>query len=214
MNKPTVMTLKNNSSIKNEKGILTLDLIFGLSLALGGMIIVFALCMTLSAIEIAQYVAFSTSRDYLAGHVNESAQRSLAGKKYSELVNSPAFKNFFRKGWFELTPVNQFRNGAIGDYKSEYDDVITGSYSPFFGTEVRLQAKLLSFNVPFFGPTTSSDQGLSTRVNSYLGREPTAEECINMTAQRWNSIKQEAANSNSGFVPTGAAYYLIVDDGC
>ncbi len=191
--------------IRNQNGILTLDLIFALSLTLGGMIIVFALSMTLTSIELAQYIAFSVSRDYLPAHVNPEKQTALAQLKYDELMAKPALKAFFQPGWFELKFL------GARDYQPDYDDVISGSHNQMSGAEIQLRAKLLAFNVPFFGRTADGD-GLQTKVNSYLGREPTAAECIEMTSQRWKKIKESL--NIGGYNIGDNGYFPITDDGC
>lgn len=192
---------------KNERGILTLDLVFALSLTLGGMIIVLALTLTFSSIEVAQYIAFSVSRAYYPAHISQQKQEDLANRKYAQLTskNSP-LRAMLRPGWFDVQLV------GVGDFKSEYEDNITGSYSPFDGAEVRIIAKLLSFNIPFFGRTSSSDSGLQTKVNSYLGREPSTAECKAMVEQRWQKIKANVGLGGFNIGDTG--YYTIMDDGC
>lgn len=190
--------------LKNQKGILTLDLIFGLSLVLGGMIIVLALALTFTAVEVAQYIAFSSSRAYYAAHINEEKQRTRAQEKFDELISKPAIKSIFRRGWFGLEFL-----GAT-DYKSEYP--ISGAHSPLQGTVVKVQAKLLSFNVPFFGRTTEDDKGLSTSVNSFLGREPSTEECMSVNRERWKKIK--AFTQPGKFLFTDTGDFVIADNGC
>lgn len=192
--------------LKNNKGILTLDMIFALSLTLGGMLVVFALALTLSTLEVAQYVAFSVSRAYQPAHVTMEKQTERAQAKYDELLAKPSMKNLFKPNWFELKFL------GARDYQEDYEDVINGSHNPMTGVEILIRAKLLSFNVPFFGRTSSSETGLQTKVNSYLGREPTTEECLAMTAQRWRKIRADV--NPGGYRISDAGYAIITDDGC
>ncbi len=194
------------STLRNKQGILTLDLVFALSLTLGGMIIVFALALTLTSVEVAQYVAFSVSRAYYPAHISIEKQENLAQAKYESLIAKPAFKALFRPNWFELKFL------GARDYQSENEDIISGSHNPMSGAEIQIQAKLLAFNIPFFGRTSKNEAGLKTKVNSYLGREPSTQECLQMTAKRWKKIKE---NINLGEFNIGdKGYYIITDDGC
>lgn len=193
------------SVIKNQKGILILDSIFSMSLVLGAAAVVFALTLTLSVIEVAQYVAFSTSRAYYPAHITPERQRQLAEEKFNQLENLPAFRSLFKGGWFEIKLVD------IRDFKDQYAGNISGNHSPLSGAEIEIQAKVLSFNVPFFG-RTSSDDGLKTKVNSYLGREPSRAECMAVNQERWRKIKENV--NLAGFSIGDAGYAVIADNGC
>jgi hypothetical protein len=92
------------------------------------------------------------------------------------------------------------------------EDAIAGRGSNMlWGTDVRINAKVLGFRVPFFGSTTESGEGLQTAVNSLLGREVSDEECLNFNAQRWEKIKALAPQSQA--LPN-SGYSVLADNGC
>lgn len=171
----------------NQSGILTVDLLFGLTLVMGIMVIVFSLAFALSVIESIQYIAFASSRTYFAGHLNRDYQQRLAERKASQLIGTPGLKQLLNKNWFELNPV-------VGDFRSSY----TGT-SQFIGTQIQFTAKMLDFKIPFFGSTTGGgSDGFKSKVNSFLGREPTTDECLQFFQGRWNGILNMVPKSASG----------------
>lgn len=193
------------SSLRNQKGFLALDFVFGLSLAGGALLIALAMCLTLTVIEVAQYVAFSTSRAFYAAHASPEAQANQAFGKFTELTSKPVMKSLFRGNWFSLSFM------GADDYTPTYNDVTAiKSHNPLQGTEVQVDAKILGFNIPFFGRTTSTGEGLQTAVNSYLGREPSNRECREFNKKRWEKLKAAADAS----AISSQIYYVIADNGC
>ena len=193
--------------LKSEKGYMALDFVFAISLIGGAMVIALSLCLTLTVIEVTQYIAFSTSRAYYAADESEAAQEAHAMKKYDDLMTHSVLKKMLNSSWFKIdAPV-------VGDHTADYDDVLAGkTHNPLKGAEIKIEAKLLGFRVPFFGKTTSSGDGLKTAVNSFLGREPSTEECSRMTRERWNKIKKMAGTGAGGLPDNG--YFTIEDNGC
>ena len=74
---------------QNEKGFLALDFIFALIVSFSVIILFFGLTLTLTAVEIGQYIVFATSRNYSAAHLNRGMQEQEARAKYQRLLSSP-----------------------------------------------------------------------------------------------------------------------------
>src|SRR5688500_13725644 len=135
----------------NNRGALTLDFIFAITLVTGLAGILMALSLTLSVVEIVQYAAFASSRAYFASHKNMDKQAEQAKAKFDQLKANKALALVFKGDWFEITYVPGH------DFRSEYANPI--EISTFVGTRVVFSAKMLKFNVPFFGATGEDENG-------------------------------------------------------
>lgn len=195
--------------LNNERGSLTIDFLFATVLVMGVSGILFALCFTLSIVEISQYIAFSTSRNYYASHYNQETQSAMAEAKYNQLVYDSPWKVFFRReSWFNLKYINS------GDFRTDYPPV---SSSPnenarFWGTVLELESKVLDIQIPFYGSTNPDEGAFKTKINSFLGRESTADECIDFHSQRFEEIKKLNPKFQANIpTPNTVSFY---DNGC
>ena len=187
--------------LRNEKGILAFDFLFGLMIMTGFFILVVMLNFTLSVIESIQYIAFSTSRTYYAADVDVSSQEGAALEKYNQLKEEGILKSLLREEWFEIqNPV--FINSR---------DRVNG------GVRLDVTARVLSFTLPFFLGNTGEPNTFKTNVNSYIGREPSMQECVEYN----EDIKEEILNLSSSYrqgqIPSGmntAPIMTTGDNGC
>lgn len=202
--------------LRNERGILSVNFLFSMVLILGLAGLMFVLCFSLSVASMTQYVTFSMARTYAAGHLSEGAQRELANKKYQELINNPVLKPLYNNGWFSVDPTP-----GIGDHTTiipGFQEAAQG-VNKFWGAGTTFTAKILSFTIPFFGSTAPDDEtgeGFKTYLGSYLGRDPTTQECLNFTAARWSAIRALTVTGGASYstgTPAGG-YFPQTDDGC
>ena len=75
--------------IKSNAGFITLDFVFAIIIAFGMTAILFSMTYTLSAVEIAQYLTFSSSRAHAAAHATPDKQIEMGQKKFNELLTQP-----------------------------------------------------------------------------------------------------------------------------
>ncbi len=171
--------------LNNERGSLTIDFLFATVLVMGVSGLLFALCFTLTVVEISQYIAFASSRTYYGSHFNEQTQTAQAEQKFNQLLYDSPWKVLFKKeGWFKLTYIN------TGDFREDYPNDIQNDNASFWGTVVELESKVLDFKIPFYGSTNPEDNAFKAKVTSFLGREPSSEECINFSNERFDEIKK------------------------
>jgi hypothetical protein len=198
------------SPISNQSGFITLDYIFAIVLVFGFTAILFSLTLTLTTAEITQYMAYSAARNYHAAHIRPSEQERTANEKYQQLLNHPVIAPLFKNGWFEvpeeITPQ---------DYSDLYpEDPLLSSI--YIGVRVDFVANMLDFEIPFYGSTTNdktSSEGFKATLTSYLGREPSINECIfNFVKDRWKKIRQLDNRYNQFTKESG--YAEIIDNGC
>jgi hypothetical protein len=174
--------------LQNERGILTTDYLFALVLVMGFGGILFSLSLTLTVVEITQYITFAAARSYSVGHINVGEQTRMGQSKYQELITNPTFAPLYENGWFETAApvIGDLGRGQISGYEA---DSLTGT-NLFQGAGVRFTARMLDFRIPFYGSTVNDDteEGFNTFVTSFLSREPNSGECIIFQNERYEQI--------------------------
>lgn len=205
---------QRKSILRNERGLLTLDFIFALCIALGFAVVFFAVSITLSMTEIAQYVSYSVARSYSAANENQQAQEQLGRDKFKELTDRPILKTLLSLEWFKLGPV------VVGDFNSDYYPVQPPDPSvdseTFTGARVPFVANILKLHIPFLGDTATDTNTGRANISSYLLREVSTAECRdNFNKARYDKIRQlkfEGTTPYANTPPSSAK--LITDNGC
>lgn len=189
--------------VNNQAGGLTLDFIFALVLVLSMTMLLGVFSFTLSVVEGIQYLTYSSSRAYFAGDLSEAAQKSAAQKKFDELSQTGSYKKLLKKDWFNVTV------DKIGDSQDTYDS--NDKRDIFQGVRVKLVVGLLDLNIPFFG-STKGDTPYETYLTSFLGRESTTEECLQMVDKRYLEILKLDTYQAGSINPR--SYVPFADNGC
>ena len=205
------------NTLKNEKGILTLDFLFAFVLVMGFSFLFFALSLTLTVVEVTQYITFAGARNAFPGNFSPAEQLAAGEAKFNELTAHEVFQPFYKNGWFEVTsPPNV---GLASDSIEAYRPA-DGKHNRFFGVATNFTAKILDFNVPFYGSTAPEGDGsgssFTTVIGSYLGREPTTVECTTFTGNRWSNIRRLTVTGASPYTSftTDGGYFPYADNGC
>ena len=199
--------------VLSSKGSLAVQFLFGWVLIMGFVFIFGALSLTLMAGETVQYITYSTARWYSLGSDFYFRQNNQAKAKYAALKKAGNLKKLLSGQLFEISPepnlgLNpRFRPSAGRPY------LFVGAWTSF-------NAKLLDIDIPLWGGKTSADNpaGFQTQIGSYLGREPTIEECREFNKKRWKWIEAVHKTKFRGvFQPkvNPARYYRsAADNGC
>ncbi len=205
-------------TLKNQRGLITVDFLFSLVLILGFAGLMFVLTFTLSMASVTQYVTFASARNFFAAHVTRDAQILRANQKYAELISNPVFKPLYTNGWFLIDAVP-----FVGDNTQvipAFQEGMAG-VNKFWGVGTHFTAAVLDFSVPFFGSTAPDGDGtgaqFKTYMGSYLGREPTTEECQAFVNNRWAMIRSLSVSGGASYstgTPAAGGYYPQTDDGC
>jgi hypothetical protein len=202
---------KNLVLLKSQKGILTVDYLFALTLVMGFTTILFALSMTLVVSEIVQYMTFASARAFIAGHVDPDKQKELGSRKYSELWSHNSFNSFFSNGWFVVPS-----SSKPGNYNRAYPVQGSPKLHYFTGVQTQFTSKILDLRIPFFGSTSDQtsggkEKGFTSVISSFLIREPSSSEChTNFISERWKNIK--SISPYGAYTTTDPA--PIADNGC
>ncbi|MCB0364042.1 MAG: hypothetical protein H6624_13495 [Bdellovibrionaceae bacterium] len=202
---------------KSEKGIITVDFLFAFTLVMGFGALMFSLALTLTVVEVTQYITFASARTYYASHIAPPAQEALAAQKYAELTTNNTFGPLFTNGWFSIE--NPPNIGDLSQLFPDYQPTNAGDPNLFWGVGTTFVARMLDFRIPFYGSTTSegdgSGDGFTTFVGSYLGREVTTNECINFSRDRWKAVRTlPGGGVGYGTNTSDAGYVTFTDNGC
>lgn len=218
--------------LRDRRGFLTVDFLFAITLAAAMIMIMFAFTTTLTVFEVAQYIAFSTSRAHSAAHKSQDKQITLGEQKFdsfSDPQRFPALAPLLKNGWFEIEAKSlEIRGGGAGNYGTSDKNFneIYGYHEnsmPETGIRFKLHAKILKLNLPLLGRVTN-DEDFSTYVTGLLIREPTTEECMGQMGaeQRFKELKRQDSRFNGLWsnqkpqpVPSNTnAYFPMEDQGC
>ncbi len=206
----------------STRGMITVDFLFAMVLVLGFTSILFALSLTLTVAEVTQYITFASARNYFASHLTHDRQKELALAKYYQLLENVEFAPLFRNGWFQVD-----QEPAIGDisrvipqYRDSGGAGNFDSKNMFWGVGTNFIARILDFQIPFYGSTNpqgdGSGSGFQTFLGSYLGREVSTQECQQFMRARWANIRNlevQGASPYSAFT-SDSGYSANEDNGC
>ncbi len=208
----------------NNSGLITIDYLFALVLVSGFSFILFAMSLSLSMVEVVQYMTFASARTFFAGGMNEEQQRTDAILKFQDLQQSETLQPLLSSGWFEVGVGGFSKKLTVGSdlpaMKPELKDYAQDPNSNLFtGAVVWFTANVLDFNIPFYGSTVNDDMRggseFGAYIGSYLGREVTQEECENMIVDRWEKIKQLPTGGNAPYTQVqDDSYVAMADNGC
>lgn len=209
--------MKPTQILRNERGILTLDFIFALMLGMGFTMVFFALTLTLSLVEVTQYMSYAVARTSWAAHETRTLQIDIGNQKYAELRNRPVFKAIFGRGWFRLPAQPDFGNPNTG-FNAEYDSDPADDNATFIGARLRIEARILDITIPILGSSKTDSQTGFANVQTFLGREVTTTECRdNFNKARWTNIRALSgayAGPYAAGVDPAQFVKLITDNGC
>jgi hypothetical protein len=202
---------------------MTVEFLFSFVIAVGFFEILFRFCLSLTVIEVAQYIAFSTARAQMSSDLSPEFQTANARTKYAALLKNRRMANLFSNGWYKISsPTDiEIKNGFAGnDFNAQYSEPsgenLEDRFIPFIGVRLNLTAIILNFNVPFLGRTADSSETFTTKVTGFLFREPSQGECREFMLQRYQKIL--SLDSNSRFqkaAPFARDLYLpLEDNGC
>ena len=187
--------------MRQNKGMISVDFLFALVLVMGLSAILLALSLSLTVAELTQYITFSAARNYFPGHINPTMQIARARQKYAELISNPQVNRLYTSGWFEVSGTPQ-----IGDMTQVYPAYRQQGSNPnqFWGVGTNFIARILDFEIPFYGSTAALGDGsgssFNTFIASYLGRETSESECLQFVQKRWQAIRSLS-------VPAGMSSY-------
>ena len=189
-------------TLSNNNGLLTLDFIFATIVILGFSAIIFSFAVTLSVVEVVQYISFASARNFSLAHLDEKKQLDRGKLKYQELVTNPVVRPFLENRWFVVGEVE------IADFNGEFAPTPSLDSDTFVGSRIPFSAPILYKRIPFIGTTASNPEGFTAKIQSFLMREPTFRECEDFITQRGQQVNSLGFNFQPG------DYVVLMDNGC
>ena len=222
---------KRQFNVSNQSGFIVADFLFSFVLVISCGILIFGFTFSLATVEIAQYIVWSTARNFAAGNVDEQTARTQATSKFNNLADM--FPLISGRGtgatpWFTMSPptignlanIDNDLSTKLGADKLNRDP--SGQIrQPWIGAKSDLELKLLSgFRFPFLGPVVPDKKDFTFPIRAFVLRHPSQSECYNFFSMQkryregillLNQI--EGTNFNS-FASDPNKYVPIEDNGC
>ncbi len=211
----------------NNSGFIVADFLFAFVMVIGVGIFIFGFTFSLATIEVAQYIVWSTARNYSAANEGTTTAEDQAKEKFNSL--SAKFPLLTGNGsdspWFELKDMIvgdlAIKDSGLGIGASD----ITNNYrQPWTGVSAKINLKLFSgLQIPFLGKVAQDKSLFEFPVRAFIIRNPSSSECqafFYFKNNRWeNGIKKlENGKLGPSFAEmfTGGASFggLGEDNGC
>ncbi|MCB9025642.1 MAG: hypothetical protein H6625_04950 [Bdellovibrionaceae bacterium] len=216
---------KNSILINQNSGGITIDFIFAITLIMGLSAILLSLSLTLTVASITQYITFATARAQMAAHHTTDEQVASAQRQFNRLYSDPLFSPLYNGNWFQLSePAFLLKPGDLKTFKTDFPDVKLSPGQPdlFIGFAITFVARILDFQIPFYGSTSDmggDGSGFTTVIASFLSKEPSSLQCRDFGAERWKAIRKLNVNGGgadySSFTTDNGGYvFYLNDNGC
>lgn len=196
------MLIKKKRFIFSSKGSLTVQFLLGFVLILSFMVIFGAMTLTLAVASITQYITYASSRSLFLGFGNEALQKQNAQEKFdllkSQLVRSDGLIDISQK---DIGLNRAFSPGG-------------GKPNLFYGVWTEFLPKILKVETLWGNTTDENVDIFKTVVGSYLGREPSGEECDAFNKRRWEFIKRIHGDIGYAQAPLPYTSGFDCDNGC
>ncbi len=202
---------------QSRRGFITIPFLLVLIIILFFILSFFGLAMTFAHISVTQYMSYSTARQLSLAGLNKDDQQTSAQTHYKRLRKKFFSQNAYTDqdgssgGWFYIAPVIKPENlGVASQSPFPGGGDSQRLHQRFYGAAIVFQSHFFKFKIPGLAKEDISPPK-KAYIMSFLGREPSEEECKDFNADRAEKIKKIPAFSNlDGFqVKTGEG-----DNGC
>ena len=172
-------------SKKNNSGFIIADFLFAFVMVIGIGIFMFALTFSLATVEVAQYIVWSTARNYSSGQLSALVANKRAKDKFNKLIDLfPLLTNSDgSSGWFELSKDDLI----VGELDTEdpsfnisSDDKRNMDRQPWTGASTTINLKLFAgLQLPFLGKVAKNPDTFKFPVRAFIIRNVSVQECQN-----------------------------------
>ena len=175
------------------------------------------LSMTFTHVTITQYLTYSSARKLSLAGNNQKEQVDSALLQYEKLRSqffNPSAHTGKTGDWFYIQAQlvdNEQQYSIQGDYPENNNKL-----KRFYGVNTRFQSRVLNLKIPFLIEQDSDETNKSVRISSFLGREPSKEECEEFHKQKRVEIQKLCNNNNCKNIqePKKPEGDLEGDNGC
>jgi hypothetical protein len=212
----------------DNSGFIVADFLFAFVMVIGVGIFIFGFTFSLATIEVAQYIVWSTARNYSAANNDVNYAEAQARVKFNNLAAK--FPLLTGSGsdapWFELKE-ESLVVGDLGVKDTELGfsgtDLVNRYRQPWTGVRAKLNLKLFaSLQIPFLGKVAEDKSLFEFPVRAFIIRNPSQFECqrfFSTPSNRFQAIKElengkvGPSFSNIQTIPDGNSPYGE-DNGC
>lgn len=215
--------VKKNSK-NTQAGFMTAEFLFAFTMVLCIGVLIFAITFSLTTIEVAQYIVWSSARSYASANGTAADSVSAGRSKYANLIAMfPLLTGRSNSSpWFKLsesvTPGDL--TNKLTDAKSDNNTNATAEVRhPWTGVQTEIDLILFkNVKIPFLGPITNDKSAFVFPVRAILLRNPSAEECHKFFEQKFTAGVQKLKDVNEendlSSLGDASAYAPIEDNGC
>ena len=176
-----IISKRKQKNRKQNKGIVTIPFLLVLIIILFFTLSLFGLAMTFVHISVSQYMSYSTARKLFLADDSEGDQKEMSLRHYSRLR-----KQFFSSNahtgkqgdWFSIeAPSLSGRRSFLGVLPGKYIPEFGLYKAPFYGVGFEFSSNITKFQIPGLVKEEKS-VGFPALISSFLGKEPSKEDCI------------------------------------
>lgn len=175
-----------------KKGFVTIQFLIAFGIIMFFVQAFIGLSLTLTHATLVQYLSYSSARKLSLGGLSRADQHRQAEEQYSTLRQA-FFKTQYRSGkreWFEVAT-----DPNLG-FDTEYEDSPNRYRLMFYGVSASFTSYVFNFHAPFIMQGSKKD--LKTKVASYMGREPSRQECLRFFKQAKKKVCEKYNMSCEG----------------
>ena len=200
--------------LSHQKGMVTIPFLL-VSMILIFLILSFLfLNMTLVHVSITQYMSYSSARRFFLASEAQPDQMVSAKEHYRALRDDFFSPNTYtgRSGdWFDIT--DQLDDRKIGSGVSgEYPQTGNSDRNRFYGVNLLFETFILKLKIPFL--SQGQDTPLQARVSSFLGREPSEDECKTFLEEKYKYLADQCSQTDCPHIKKVEIAPPKPDNGC
>lgn len=199
--------------IKSQRGMVTIPFLL-VSMILIFLILSFLfLNMTLVHVSITQYMSYSTARKLFLASNSRGEQHQSTIDYYRDLRAKFFKPNTYtgRSGdWFAIT--SEIETTNLGDNVYGVYKQTNKARERFYGVNLGFKTFILKLKIPFL--SQKSDRFLEARVSSFLGREPSKNECVDFMEKKYESLQIKCSSSDCPGIAKVDISTALPDNGC
>lgn len=208
----------------DEAGFIFADFIFSLVLVLSSCTILFVLCFSLAAVEIGQYITWTTARAYSAANITADKSVFSGKQKFVKIATqfpllTGANTDTF---WFQLVLQDVGNNDSLIANLQQINNRNALSNGeprqPWTGAAAELDVGLFRrLRLPFIGKLSDDEDVFKYNLKAFILRNPSQQECLEFFKQKYDEgiSKIEGSWGNRSFLTNnGTDFVPMEDNGC
>ena len=206
---------------KKNQGIVTIPFLLVIVIILFFTLAFLMLSMTFVHVTVTQYLTYSSARKLSLGGLNETERIESARDHYRDLraqFFNPNAHSGQEGDWFLIQP--ELKKGKQAYSTSGVYPESNKIVQRFYGINTEFRSNTLNLNIPFLIENADELIKRPVRVSSFLGREPSQEECKNFHKEEqrpkkmFEKMKDDCPPNKCPNMDSSDFKELVGDNGC